>query len=69
MKVAYFKISKMLERLIDFLLWELDVPTDAIFLAQKSQNIEANTLPIVLWQYGFLNIRQLDRVFEWLEVS
>lgn len=68
-EVAYFKVFKMLEQLIDFLLGELDIPTEAIFLAQKSQNIEPNTLPIVLWQYGFLNIRQLDRVFEWLELS
>ena len=58
----------MLERLINFLC-ELDIPINAIFLAQKSQNIEPNTLPIVLWQYGFLDLRQLDRVFEWLEVS
>ena len=58
----------MLERLINFLHWELDIPIDAISLAQN-QNTEPNILPIVLWQYGFLNIRQLDRVFEWLEVS
>ena len=57
----------MLERLINFLLLELDIPIDAISLAQKSQNVEPNILPIVLWQYGFLNRRQLDRVFEWLE--
>ncbi len=59
----------MLERLINFLRKELDIPIDAISLAQKSGNIEPNILPIVLWQYGFLNTRQLDRVFEWLEVS
>ena len=58
----------MLERLINFLILELDIPIDAISLAQKSQ-VEPNILPIVLWQYGFLNIRELDRVFEWLEVS
>ena len=33
------------------------------------QNIEPNILPIVLWQYGLLNTRQLDLVFDWLEVS
>ena len=59
----------MLERLINFLLLELDIPIDAICLAQKSQNTEPNILPIILWQYGFLNTRQLDRVFEWLEGS
>ena len=58
----------MLERLIDFLRSDLNISLDAISLAKKTQNIEPNTLPIVLWQYGFLNIKQLDRVFEWLEV-
>ena len=58
----------MLERLINFLRSEFDIPIDAISLAQN-RNIEPNILPIVLWQYGFLNIKQLDRVFEWLEVS
>ena len=59
----------MSERLINFLVSELDIPMDAISLAQKSPNIEPNILPIVLWQYGFLDIKQLDRVYEWLEVS
>ena len=62
-------VSKMLEQLINFLRSDLDISGDAISLAKKTHNIETNTLPIVLWQYGFLNARQLDRVFEWLEVS
>ena len=59
----------MLEQLIIFLKSDLDISMDEISLATKTPNIEPNTLPIVLWQYGFLNIRQLEQVFEWLEVS
>ena len=59
----------MLKQLINFLRSDLNISLDAISLAKKTQNIEPNTLPIVLWQYGFLNIKQLDRVFKWLEVS
>lgn len=59
----------MLELLIDFLQQELQVSTEAISLAQRTQNIEPNILPIVLWQYGLLDTEQLDRVFDWLEVS
>jgi len=59
----------MLEQLIEFLRSDLGISTDAISLAKKTRNIEPNTLPIVLWQYGFLNIRQLGEVFAWLEVS
>ena len=59
----------MLEQLINFLTTDLDISTDAISLAKKTSNTEPNILPIILWQYGFLNIEQLELVFEWLEVS
>ena len=59
----------MLEQLIDFLRTDLDISIDAISLAKRTPNIEPNILLIVLWQYGFLNVEQLERVFEWLEVS
>ena len=54
----------MLERLIKFLQIELQVSVEAICLARKTQDLEPNTLPIVLWQYGLLNAKQLDEVFE-----
>ena len=56
----------MLEQLIDFLRTDLDISIDAISLAKRTPNIEPNILLIVLWQYGFLNVEQLERVFEWL---
>lgn len=59
----------MLEQLIDFLHSDLNISMKAISLAKKTTNIEPNTLPIVLWQYGLLDLRQLEQVFEWLEVS
>ncbi len=59
----------MLEKLINFLRSELDIPADAISLAQKTETPEPYTLPIILWQYGFLNKQQLDRVFDWLEIG
>lgn len=59
----------MLEQLINYLRSDLDVSMNAISVARKTKNIETNTLPIVLWQYGFLNINQLEQVLDWLEVS
>lgn len=59
----------MLERLINFLHSKLNVSAEAISLARKTQDLEPNTLPIVLWQYGLLNTKQLDQVFDWLELS
>ncbi len=57
----------MLEKLINFLKSELEISADAISLAQKTKTLEPYTLPIILWQYGLLDKKQLDRVFDWLE--
>jgi hypothetical protein len=59
----------MLEQLINFLRSDLELSADAISLAQKTETLEPHTLPIILWQYGLLNIQQLDYVFDWLEIS
>jgi len=59
----------MLERLINYLESDLHISIDAISLATRTHNVEPNTLPIVLWQYGFLNIRQLEQTLDWLEIS
>ena len=59
----------MLEQLIIFLHSEFKISAEAISLARKIQNLETNTLPIVLWQYSLLNTKQLDRVLDWLEIS
>ena len=62
------KVSKMLELLINFLRSELKISAEAISLAQRNQVVEPNILPIILWQYGLLDTKQLDRVLDWLEV-
>ena len=59
----------MLEQLIDFLSSELEISPEAISLAKKMETPQPHTLPIILWQYGLLNIKQLDIVLDWLEVS
>ena len=59
----------MLEQLINFLRSEFKISAEAISLARKTQNLEPNILPIVLWQYGLLNTKQLNQVLDWLEIS
>ena len=58
----------MLKQLINFLRTELNVSAEAISLAQKTET-QPHLLPMILWQYGLLNTKQLDEVFDWLEVS
>ena len=54
-------------KLIQFLREELLVPADAIALAIRQQQHFSSQLPIILWQFGFLSLQQLEQVFEWLE--
>lgn len=57
----------MLDKLIQFMHSDLGISQEAIILAQKLEEPEPNILPMVLWQYGFIDRKQLDRVFDWLE--
>ncbi len=59
----------MLEKLIDFLQSDLEISTEAISLVKKTKNLEPYKLPMILWQYGLLDKKQLDRVFDWLEIA
>lgn len=54
-------------KLIRYLREELLIPADAIALAIRQQHNLSSQLPIILWQFGFITIQQLDQVFEWLE--
>lgn len=58
----------MLEQLIQVLRSQFNISSEAISLAQKTQNLEPNHLPIVLWQYGLLDSQELDLVLDWLEI-
>ncbi|HAX79647.1 MAG TPA: hypothetical protein DCY88_28400 [Cyanobacteria bacterium UBA11372] len=30
---------------------------------------DSNLLATILWQYGLVNLKQLDRMFDWLETA
>jgi hypothetical protein len=63
-----------LEKFIRFLQDDVGVPSAEIGTIEKLvsrdslQNLSLNLLAIVLWQYGLLNLEQLSRVFDWLEM-
>jgi hypothetical protein len=56
-----------LSQLIRFLQDDLDVPTNSIALVLRQPELSLNTLPMLLWQYGLIDLQQLDRIFDWLE--
>jgi hypothetical protein len=57
----------ILNRLIRFLQDELLIPAESIAVALRQQDLIPNLLPMVLWQYGFITLEQLDKIFDWLE--
>ncbi len=55
--------------LIQFLTDELGVSSDSIALALQYCDQFPNLLPIVLWQYGLINLSELEQTFDWLAES
>lgn len=54
-------------QLIHFLQEDLHISAPSINLALRSVEQTQGFLPIVLWQYGFVTLPELDRIFDWLE--
>jgi len=52
---------------IKFLQEEINLPQDSIAIAQRSVDQNLGLIPMVLWQYGLINLEQLDRIYDWLE--
>ena len=54
-------------QLLKFLKDDLDVSNASLNVALKHWHNDPGPLPILLWQYGFVTLEQLDQIYEWLE--
>jgi hypothetical protein len=59
----------MSETLILFLQQDLGLSSEQITFALRQIQQAPHQLPMILWQYGMVNIQQLDRIFDWLETA
>ena len=57
----------MPEKLIQFLQLQLNIPLEQIELAMRQVRQSPYQLPMVLWQYGLVDLWQLEQIFDWLE--
>lgn len=57
----------MQAKLINFLQTELAVSHDSIAIALRHDRQSPSELPMILWQYGLVTLRQLEQIFDWLE--
>ncbi|WP_448571988.1 DUF2949 domain-containing protein [Trichothermofontia sp.] len=52
-------------RLLTFLQGELALAPDAITLALRQVGPDLHLLPIVLWQYGLVDLEELAQLWDW----
>ncbi|TAF54995.1 MAG: DUF2949 domain-containing protein [Oscillatoriales cyanobacterium] len=58
--------SNYLSPFVRFLQEDLQLPANSIQLVLR-QGLSRDALPMLLWQYGLIDLQQLDRIFDWLE--
>lgn len=63
MMVAAYSDTKFL----NFLHKELSLSTADIAVALRHRELSRGPLSMLLWQYGLVNMEQLERIFDWLE--
>jgi hypothetical protein len=59
--------STLQQKFIRFLREELAIPAASIDLALGHPEQSSSLLPMILWQYGLVTLKQLDQIFDWLE--
>ncbi len=55
------------KQLIKFLREKMGIPNRSIEMAVRLCEASVGSLPMILWQYGLIDLSQLDQVFDWLE--
>ncbi|MDG2990710.1 DUF2949 domain-containing protein [Candidatus Synechococcus calcipolaris G9] len=56
-------------QLVDYLEQELSLAPATIQMALKQWQEHRGPLPIILWQYGFITLEQLDKIFDFIETK
>jgi hypothetical protein len=54
-------------RFIEYLQQELGISETEIALANREQQPSVTELPIVLWNYGLIDLEKLGKIFDWIE--
>ncbi|MDJ0682575.1 MAG: DUF2949 domain-containing protein [Xenococcaceae cyanobacterium MO_167.B52] len=56
-------------KLINFLTEELKVPDSYVNLALRQIPETPEQLPMMLWQYGLISLKQLELLWDWQQVA
>jgi hypothetical protein len=53
-------------KLLNFLHHELQLSNADIAVALRHRELENGPIAMLLWQYGLVNLEQLEKIFDWL---
>lgn len=56
-------------KFINFLQKELLLTSCDIAVAVRKSRLNKGPLPMLLWQYGLVDIEQLEKIFDWLDAQ
>ena len=56
-------------KLINFLTEELKIPAKSVNLALRQIPETPEQLPMMLWQYGLISLKQLELLWDWQKVA
>ncbi len=56
-------------QLIRFLQEDLAISRASIAVALRHCEQDPGPLPMILWQYGLINMEQLEKIYDWLETA
>ncbi len=54
------------KELCNFIIEKVGINESALVLAKKKSVLENSPLPIILWTYGLINLRQYKQILIWL---
>jgi Protein of unknown function (DUF2949) len=55
------------KQLLTFLREKLAISPYSIDMAVRLCEASVGSLPMILWQYGLIDLSQLNQVFDWME--
>lgn len=57
----------MTKELVQFLQQDIGLSSEQVNFTLRHLPEAPNHLPMILWQYGLVNLGQLEKVFDWIE--
>ena len=62
-------INQPSDELCNFIIDKLGISHTALELGIKKSRLENSPLPIVMWSYGLLSLKQLNTTLNWLRYN